>query len=468
MKHISSLLMASAAFVFITAHPALAASPNKGKKIDALLEKAIEDSAQEAMMMEEEPEALETVEAEEEPEPVMEEMAEEEPKPVEMAEDDTPTEPGFSLWGWRLIPSVALEGRYDSNIYAAPSNERDDFAYVVRPGLELTLEDSVHEMSFSADFEGIRYLDYGSEDEDNYHARFKGILDGGDYLTFPYDVAFAIDHEDRADDLTRELPVNKVRTQTINTMFGMAYQPNKVGVALKGFYDRERFDDEMTAAAVPVIRRDADRMTWKGLARVFYDVNEDNTVYLDISHASREYERPVFQGVSFNGPYRDSDLDQIGGGFKTAFKDMLTATGYLGYLTQDFDNTSINDNDMFVAQLNLGWQLADSTMLKINYDRSSYEDDVVINPIIRTEGGAALEHTLMEKILLGVAGSYRQDDFDASTREDDILMGRLYADYDVSERFALGAEYRYTTRDSSSSTFDYDRQTALVRLSGRL
>jgi len=460
----ASLLFLTSALICLASGPVFAASP--GKKIDSLLEKAIEENAKGAMAAEEAVIA--------EPEPVIKETPKETvaeappPEPVKEPAETPAKKSGLHFAGLHIIPSLALEGRYDSNVYAAPANEQSDFAYAIKPGLRFVLEDSPHEMALDMGYETLRYFDQSSEDQKNYHARFSGLLNGGDFLTFPYDISYAVNHEAREDDLTRELPVDPIQTKTIKGMLGIAYKPGKLGTALSGFYDREWFDDGATAAGAAVIRRDADRSTVKGLARLSYDIGENSTVYLDASHAHREYARAVFQGVSFNGPFRDSDLDEIGGGFKLILQDSLSAGAYAGYLNQNFNHASINDHDMITAHANLDWQVAQGSLLKLNYDRSSYEDDVVMNPIVRSQAGAAFEQTMMDKLLLGIAGSYRNDDFDASTRKDKIAEGRIYADYNFTQRIALGAEYRYSTRDSNTTSFDYDRQTAFLRLSGKI
>lgn len=377
---------------------------------------------------------------------------------------------GYKFGSFRFLPSFTAELRHDDNIQAVPTGEKDDFITEIRPLIRAELEDSPHEVAFETGYRGNFYLDHDGENTHDFHILTEGRFETAKNVHLPFKVALIRDHEDREDDLTQQLPTDKIRNSNVVLGGGVEVfdKTGKMGIALLGRYLRERFDDESDASGVNVIRSDADRDTWEGEARLSYNLTDEKQAYFSGIVGNREYERRNYEGGGFNGAFRDGDFYEFRLGFVSENEGFVTGEINFGYKDWDHDSTVLGDSDDFVFHADLDMNISPETTISLLYDRDFFEDDEVIQTARITEGRLALDHKFTDKITAGIAGTYEELMFDFSPREDDTYGLGIYADYMINDKFSAGLEYRVESADSTGTAFEYDKQVITARVKGDL
>jgi hypothetical protein len=377
---------------------------------------------------------------------------------------------GFKAGMFRLMPKLVLEEQYNDNILASPSMENDDFITVFKPSVLFELQNSRHEFAFDAGYHGEFYAEEDNENIDAWHVRTKGYLEAKHNLILPYHASFSVTHENREDDLTRQLPNERTRQKEWRMLSGFEWKPGKPSLALIGTYTRERFDDGTARdGSGVVIRRDADRATWEGMARLNYELNEDKLFYAQGVLANREYKRRNYQSGAFTGPFRDSDWYELRAGMATRMKKLKTDIG-VGYKKWDYDDqANLNSKDDMTIHADLAWHAGERTTINFAWHRDLYEDDEVVNLIRRTDAEVGLDYDLTARANISLSGSYLEQKFEASAREDDTYGLHLKAQYEINPHLTAAIKYTVDSRDSSSgSAFEYDRQVVMARVEGDL
>lgn len=473
MKRFFPLLLAGAALWIATPYDIAHAAGTA--QVDRMLQQAIEDTAT-LTPPPPPPPIVETTEAEpvqiaepaiveyEEPAPVIE--IEEPAAPIETAEPQGKPL-GFVLGNMLWLPTLTVEQHYNDNILAAPNNETGDLITVINPAVRAEIIDSEHGLAIDLAYEARQFWEETDENEQNFLAGIKGHIQG-ETLRVPYQVRYSVDHEDRRDDLTRQLPDNPIETGEILAETGVQLDKGPFGFLVMGRFLQEKFDDGTTPAGALVVRHDADRESWVGEGQVSYAMAPSYKFSLGALYGTREYELQNYQGGGFNGAYRDSKYTAGWAGLNVDFEGILYGDLKLGYENRDYDSNTIEDLGNILANAELGWNFTNTSSLIFGFDRGHFEDDEVIDPILRTRTSLTYQQKLWDKVVVGMGGEWEQLDFEGSGREDETILVRALIDYLLSNNITLGGEYNFSTRDSSATGFDYDRNVWLLRLTSRI
>lgn len=420
-------------------------------KVDSLLQQAIKESAQTK------------------PEP-KKEISQKEPaviaKPV-VQQQKPESSIGFRLGGFRLIPQLSVTRTYDDNIFAQQSNEQDDYITHIIPSFRMNLEDSAHDVEIAAHYEQEIYDDLNDNDQQNFGGHIKARLNASKGLSLPISISYLQSHEDRVDDLTLQLSKDPLRYDDFAVSGGFAYKPDRLGIEVLGHYQKQRFEDGFTAADAAVIRSDADRDIVTGEVKLSYDTSNRSTIMLSGSWGERDYQKNNFQGGGFNGPDRTSEIYTAMAGWKLDLNDVSISLN-AGYADHDYDAGAINDQEEIVADTAIRFNLNDHVVFNMSYIRDVYEDEEIIQPIIRNNFETGVDIDVNEKLLLGLKATYGDWDFDGLNRQDEIITGGINLDYLLNQNISMGLEYMVGTRDSDAANLDYDRNVVMARLSGRL
>ena len=407
-----------------------------------------------------------------EPEPVIEEIVATDEaiiaEPMVVPEEEPKL--GRKFGNLRFLPSLILQQDYNSNITAADGNtgrrEADMITHLV-PRLNITLDESRHDINFNAEYETRRYWANNGENHDNYKAGIEGHLTASPSFRVPFGLVFNRPHEERTDDLTAQQWVKPLEQRDLKAALGFEYQPSSYGIALLGRYRTLEYEDGVDATGAPVIRRDADHDETEAEARFTFDFNPRNKLILAGLMGDHDYEIENFQAGGFVGPVRNSNKSSVFADWKLRFKNMATDLK-LGFENRNYDDNAIGGVRALIGGAKFVYDYSDKTALTFAATRDVHEDEEVIEPIIRTTAGLSVDHQLRETILLGAGIDYGTWTFQDSARDDDYWTYRMLADWMISERVSFGAEYNRMTRDSEAAGADFSRDIILLSLRGRL
>ncbi|MBV1901393.1 MAG: outer membrane beta-barrel protein [Kordiimonadaceae bacterium] len=370
-------------------------------------------------------------------------------------------------------PSVNVEGKFDSNIYAAGENEVDDFIAIIKPSLKLDSDWSSHAFSLFADGAIAKYSDNSGEEYTDVNVGASGRLDVTRGSSIDYSLSYSAGHEDRgaADDIGA--PADPTEFSLLNASVGFKRDEGLVSFAVDGKYVVQDYDDAALIGGGFVENDDRDRDTVSGSVRLGYHLNDEYEAFVKFTAVKVTYDDSTIEG----GPRRDSDgWDAVGG---MAFQLSGASEGdfFVGYVKRDFDAASLGDVSDFTFGASVLWAPTGLTSARLAVSRNVVEttlraansDGVTVAAAgtLTTAYSLRVEHELQRNFLLNANVSFSQSDYVGTVRDDDITKAGFGAKYLMNRNVALNADYVLEKRNTTEAGQDYTRNTVMVSLTAQ-
>ncbi len=79
-----------------------------------------------------------------------------------------------------------------------------------------------------------------------------------------------------------------------------------------------------------------------------------------------------------------------------------------------------------------------------------------------------MQHELLRNVLLNATADYTRDNFEGTSRTDNVFGLGAGVSYLLNRNLSLDANYRFTKRDSDDNNQEFDRNVVLVGITARL
>lgn len=370
---------------------------------------------------------------------------------------------GIRLGGFILYPELALQETFDSNVFASSSDEESDFITNIEPSLNLRSNWNNHALNFRADALIAKYLDNSREDHNDYSFGTDGRVDilrdsrvfGG--------ASYAVRHEPRysPNDLGGVEP-----TKYDVTSFNIAPEQvfNRLSVRLDGAFDRFTYENNRTAAGVPILEDQRDRNEYQIGLKPAYELAPLRQIYGSLVYNWRDYD-----SASSFGFDRDSDGYSASIGARYDITGILLADVFVGYREQNYDDSRLATASGPAAGAKLTWNMTRLTTVTGSLTREIQETIVTgSSSYFATKAEVRADHELLRNLLLNANVSYENDDFEGIARSDNIVVLGAGAKYLINRNFALSGGYSFRTRSSDAAGADFDQHLTFIRLSSHL
>lgn len=369
---------------------------------------------------------------------------------------------GHNLGGFTLFAQAELDVGVDSNVYAQQNNEVDDTFISLTPELSLESNWSVHELNFYARNENVWYSEQSSENRHDIELGANARIDIVRSTNIEATLDYGMLTESRGDSNAVGNAAEPTDYDRLDGFVRFNHQFNQLGVSLGTGITTFDYDDVPAIGGGTIDNDDRDRDVLLGLAELNYSVSPDTKVFARGTWNQRNYDQTP-PAVPTN---RDSDGYEIVGGLKFDVTHLIEGEIFAGYLEQNYDVLPDIDGASYGASLS--WSVTPLTTIGFELTRSIEETNMVgASGILST--GAALEvnHELLRNLDLTFSGSYQTNDFEGTTRDEDIWSAGLGVEYDINRHLSATAGYLFETRSSSLAGSDYDRSRAHVGVLGR-
>ncbi len=361
---------------------------------------------------------------------------------------------GLPMGAFRVKPTLNVAESYNDNIFAAESNEQEDFITTVKPGISVESNWSSHSLTaytngafgFYADNEDENYEDYGT-----------GIDLRLDVLRETYLFAganYARNHEERGDPNNAAASTEPTSYDLTSANVGVYRGLRRFSLSLDGNYENYAYENGRQSNGTLIQNGDRDRDVYKGTARLGYEILPDYEAFIRGTYNTKDY----ITAVDDNGINRDSDGYEVEGGLSLDLGGKTRGEVSVGYIEQRFDDASISDIDDVTFGASVLWNPTGITSVRLNIDRT-IEETTQANSgaFINTSYGVAVEHELMRNVLLGANASYAEHTYEGGSlnRKDEWTRAGAEAKYLLNSYASLNLNYDYTDRDSSVTGQDY-------------
>ena len=162
-----------------------------------------------------------------------------------------------------ITPQLDVGTTYDSNVYAAPSDRRDDAVFVLRPAIEAEKGEGRVRWRAEAYGQARRYAKNSREDNDTYGVSVKSAADLTQVLTIGGVAGYRRAVENRSDPEVRQNPqLGPPLFDVLNGEVNGALTLGKLGISAKAEVEKYDF---VTAA-----NNDRDFTSYRGTIRLIY------------------------------------------------------------------------------------------------------------------------------------------------------------------------------------------------------
>ena len=362
----------------------------------------------------------------------------------------------FLVW-----PNVTWQKEYSTNILATEDDEESDIITVIKPEVIIKKNIRNHEFILSLNTELRRYWDTSSENVENYNARFEGNIEAKHGINIPAILSYRDGHLRRRDQnrlSNADLSVEPLHNSALEAETGIVYKPKRLLLSLIGNYRQGRLENSRLRNGTALIRENRNVDAAKLVTTVGYDVSENLTPFAEITYAQEDYVDELSAATS-----RNNDLTRFLLGANFNYRGLIIANIGVGMEERSYDSAAVDDTNSLSFDGNLTWQADQKTKVNFDLSRQTYEDNVIIAGLTKTEAGLSVNHEILRDTFLRSHLKYELKDYDNITREDTIYDAGLGILYIINPHFQLGADYNYITRDSNIQGLGMDENIFMIR-----
>ena len=367
------------------------------------------------------------------------------------------------LGAFLLYPLLEVKGAYNDNIYANDTRETSDYIGSVKPQIVLQKPYGRHVFEWRGAAELQRGMDESSEDIENYDSALSARLEARNDLIIPLEAGYKIDHAERKNSRSSQIAATPLKDKTLHAKGGLLYTPGRLKLSLIGRTASLRLDDNTDLLSEAAIDRNvADRNVYGFTAETAYEFHPNWAPFIQGG-----YHREDFQNLR-GGVNQDNTTWRGLAGLNFDYKGLVTGRLGAGTDWRDFDAPSVEDTTNFALEGSLTANISRRTQLLGDVSRITITDNDLLAGLVSTKTGLGVKHELRPDLyLLGDAG-YTLEDFEASSRKDDIYSGGLALQYISSPALRLALEYDYEQRESTAANVDFSQNIIMLRLLGSL
>lgn len=356
---------------------------------------------------------------------------------------------GFPVGPMTVIPGIQFAQGYDDNLHLTP-NRRDTSAFTsVSPRLHAEMKSGANRYDATLRVDHRSYWGSPNDNYTNYSAVGNAdlIFDGRTGLKLTGEFRHASDpigYTDR--------PITKTPDQYNNYgvagvfRYGAQGAQGRIEIDGGAFARRYTNHHETTDAS--------NRNTWRAGGTFYWRVMPRTEVLVQARHTRYNY-----TDDSDPGPTQSSGENRYYVGVKWEATAATTGILKLGYLTKNFDSSTIKDYSTFSWEGGIRWSPRTYSIFDLTTAKFTQEATGVGSAIVTSRYGLVWNHAWNSRVRTQALANYQKDDFlDASPPRLDKtynLGGRI--NYDFRRWLILGAEYLYTDRNSSLGVYDYKR-----------
>jgi hypothetical protein len=369
--------------------------------------------------------------------------------------------PDYDPVGWRygaifFHPWLLTEMRYNSNVYARPTDPQADLLAVFSP--RLTVRSDSPRLSWKAELgaDVYRYRRLTGENRTDAHARVRAHGEIHHDLDFDASFQAAQRHEMRGDpsaplNAASPVPFVDIRGEgALTKHFGPA------GITAGGGARSLTYGTVATIGGAPLDQSWRDATIVTAFARPFYELAPGYRAFLYGGVNSREYQGRA--GVNL-----DSRGYNARGGLDFVVTSLISGTIEAGWLAQSFSDRRIGDVDGLSFAGKLSWLLTPLTTVSLRGERLLAERTSPEFPArIDAFATAQVDHELLRNVLLYAGVRRGRQDFPGTPRQDEVVNAFGGVDYLPNRFLRLGVRYEFTDRASTLPQYNFDQHQVML------
>ena len=370
---------------------------------------------------------------------------------------------GVRVGGFLVFPNASISESFDDNIFASDRGAVDDLITNITPEIVVKSDWKNHEVKLFGSADIGLHADRSDENYEDFNLGAEARLDVLRDLRITAALAYSALHESRGspDDVDGREPTEFDR---LNATLGAAGRRNRISLSARGMLTSLDYDDATDATGV-IDNDDRDRDRYDFELRAGYEIAPEYEGFVRVGLTMTDYD----DAVDSDGVDRDSDGIEIVAGARIDVTAVLFGDVFAGYVTRDYDDSSLETIDGATGGVDLTWNVTRLTTLKLGIARTIHETTQTgASGYFQTKLDASADHELLRNLILGARAGISLQDYEGINRDDEVMVFGLSGKYLLSRNIYLSLGYEYSQRESDEAGSDYDKNFVTLRVKVQL
>ena len=373
---------------------------------------------------------------------------------------------GARVASFLVFPQVALEERYNDNIFSVDDERDSDFITVFEPELRVESDWNNHALNFLGHGRIGRYADSDAENFDDFTLAGNGRLDIlRDTFVFG-SLSYSRLHEDRGspDDVGGAEPT---LYKFIAGSARLVQRFNRLTLSADAPVQVFDYDDAPTSIGV-INNDDRDRVQADLNLRAGYEIVPQYEAFARLSGNLRSYRADIDD----NGLNRDSRGWEAVVGVALDLGGISSGDIFVGYANQTYDDAALDTLGGLTVGAALTWDVTPLTSITARIDRVIEETTILdASGFFATTARIRATHELLRNLILDARFSATLNDYEGVARSDTLYRVGFGAQYMMHRNFYVTFEYDFIKRDSNDARVagaDFRKNIYMIRLQAQL
>ena len=375
---------------------------------------------------------------------------------------------GLHAGSFYFYPAIEIGVKQDSNVYRLPKElERSDTIGTSKLSAAMESDWNRHELNARVSANLGYYDKYTDEDYQDYVATAEGRLDVVKNSFATGRVGYKKLHEDRRslDDRGSTKPTKFDRAYV---GVGYDHKPNRLRTLVKLDYESLDYKNGTSVLGGAIDNDDRDRTRPEATIRLGYENLPGKSLFIQGEFYAVDYDKKLDN----NGLERSSTGYKVKAGLNFDLTSLLIGDVFVGYLGQNYDESSFTDIKDPLFGFGLSWYPTGLTTIYLDLDRFPSETtDPNAAGYLSTVFSVQADHELLRNLFLTGALKYKDNKYQqlvpgvpGGKENEDIFGADLGMKYLFNRRFYATAEYKYERRNSDLERQEYKLNRGFLSL----
>ena len=377
-----------------------------------------------------------------------------------LASENPGQESGKNTESFHVHPALKLTAYYNDNIYATENSTVDDYVTVITPTLNVHSVWDKHKLVMNAGAEIGNYLDNSSENYQDLWFNANGRYEVSKSTVLFGKLGQDLKHESRGDKQSDQSP-DSLTTYDIKTaQLGARHTTNNYTVRFVGTLQQLDYDN-----VDGLYNDDRDRSLIGLGVRLSRTIDKQTMAFVQGLLNQRNYD----DGLDQYGYNRDSAGYAADLGIKRLLGSKNRFEGFVGFLSQNYDDPGFDS--IFTANYgaNLRWHPADNYKFTAKLNRSLNETtEPGASAYLYSKINLQLDRTFDTKYEGYISYQQANSDYQEVSRDDTAHTYNVGFNYRISSNILLSGGYNHISYDSNDDQYDYNRNLIFVSLKSQL
>ena len=367
-----------------------------------------------------------------------------------------PSPQAIDMRGGKLIPIIKITEKYDDNIFSQNDDLFDltsSWITQLQPVIQFLSEKDANYLAITYTGDYGFYHDSRDDDYADHTLSINARLSPTDLYLVDFGVSTGHLHENRGEGSSEGVNA-ETRPEPDE------YDIDNVNLLLDFGRDTARFGFTGTASHTNIDyttnRSDTqfrDKRQTEFGGRFYGRVGGRTTFFVEAGRTEFRYKTDPPLNPSIDS---DNNVYYVGVAWEATGR--TTGSIKIGQLDKDFDADELDDGDINVWDVDIIWSPRTYSSFAFSTSKDAHESNGTGTFIEAQNTSLAWLHSWSDRTSTTVSAAFGKDEFDRSTREDDLETYSIGINYDWRRWLTVGASYAYADRDSNVDAFSFDRQ----------